>query len=120
MIHADLHSENLMVDGERLTGIDSDDAGFGWHQYDLAVALHEYQHREDFALLEQAMIRGYRQERSLADRDLALVPLFLLVRTLALMGWTHARPELSNPKRMPRLIDAACRDIVALGLGTMA
>ena len=120
MIHADLHSDNLMVNGESLTVIDFDDAGFGWHQYDLAVALHEYRNREDFAVLQQAMIRGYRQERSTTDQDLALLPLFLLVRTLALMGWSYARPELSNPKRIPRLINAACRDMVALGLGTMA
>jgi Ser/Thr protein kinase RdoA (MazF antagonist) len=120
MIHADLHSENLMVDGERLTVIDFDDAGFGWHQYDLAVALHEYRNREDFEVLQQAMIRGYRQERNITDQDLALLPLFLLVRTLALMGWSHARPELSNPKRIPRLISAACGDMVALGLGPMA
>ena len=120
MIHADLHSDNLIVDGESLTVIDFDDAGFGWHQYDLAVALHDYRHREDFDLLQQAMIRGYRQERSITDQDLALLPLFLLVRTLALMGWSHARPELGHSDRIPRLINAACRDMVALGLGTIA
>src|SRR4029077_15427119 len=40
MIHADLHQHNVLVDGERLTVIDFDDAGFGWHQYDIAVALY--------------------------------------------------------------------------------
>ena len=117
MIHADLHSDNLMVDGESLTVYDFDDAGFGWHQYDLVVALHGYRHREDFDLLQQATIRGYRQERSITDRDLALLPLFLLVRTLALMGWTHARPELGHSDRISRLANAASRDMAVLGLG---
>lgn len=119
MIHADLHHGNLMVDGENLTVFDFDDAGFGWHQYDLAVALHGYRRREDFDLLQQAIIRGYRQERRITDQDLALLPLFLLVRTLALMGWAHARPELGHSDQTPR-IDAACREIAALGLGTIA
>ena len=39
MIHADLHHGNLLADGERLTVIDFDDCAFGWHLYDLAVAL---------------------------------------------------------------------------------
>ena len=31
MIHADMHPGNVLVDGDRLTVIDFDDAGFGWH-----------------------------------------------------------------------------------------
>jgi Ser/Thr protein kinase RdoA (MazF antagonist) len=43
MIHADLHPGNLVVDGERLHVIDFDDAGFGWHMYELAVGVFSYQ-----------------------------------------------------------------------------
>ena len=39
VIHADMHPGNIVVDGDRLTVIDFDDAGFGWHQYDIATAL---------------------------------------------------------------------------------
>ena len=120
MIHADLHNGNLMVDGESLTVFDFDDAGFGWHQYDLAVALHGYRRREDFDLLQQTIIRGYRLERSIADRDLALLPLVLHVSTLALMGWTHARPELGDSDRISRLANTACKEIAALCFGTIA
>ena len=31
LIHADMHPGNILVDGDRLTVIDFDDAGFGWH-----------------------------------------------------------------------------------------
>ncbi len=42
VIHADLHAGNVLVDGDRLTVIDFDDSGFGWHQYDAAVALFHF------------------------------------------------------------------------------
>ena len=38
MIHADMHPGNVLVDGDRLTVIDFDDAAWGWHAYDIAVA----------------------------------------------------------------------------------
>jgi Ser/Thr protein kinase RdoA (MazF antagonist) len=116
MIHADLHHQNLMVNDERLTVFDFDDAGFGWHQYDLAVALHEYRNRENFDELKSSIIQGYRQERSISDGDLALLPLFLLVRNLALIGWAHERPELGRSDYKHELINDSCRDIVNLGL----
>jgi Ser/Thr protein kinase RdoA (MazF antagonist) len=80
------------------------------------VALHEYRDREDLDELRQSINRGYRQERSITDSDLALVPLFLLIRNLALIGWAHARPELGRDDYKHQLIDDACKDIVALGL----
>ena len=42
LIHADLHPHNLLVNGDQLHVIDFDDAGFGWHQYEIAVALDAY------------------------------------------------------------------------------
>lgn len=39
LIHADLHPENMLVQGERVRVIDFDDAGFGWHLYELATML---------------------------------------------------------------------------------
>ena len=38
-IHADLHAGNILVRDGGVTVIDVDDAGFGWHVYELAVAL---------------------------------------------------------------------------------
>ena len=43
LIHADMHPGNILVHGDRLTVIDFDDAGFGWHPYDIAVVLTYYQ-----------------------------------------------------------------------------
>ena len=39
MIHADLHSQNVLIQGKNLSVIDFDDSGFGWYGFDLAVAI---------------------------------------------------------------------------------
>ena len=96
LIHADLHPANVIVDGPRLHVIDFDDAGFGWHAYDLAVALYAYQESPEYPAIRDALIGGYAQARPLADDTVAMIPLFLLIRSLASIGWTAARPELDR------------------------
>jgi len=116
MIHADLHHGNLLVAPDGIHVIDFDDAGFGWHIYDLAVALYSYQDRSDFEDLKGTLIRGYRGQRSISDSDLELLPIFLLIRSMASMGWADARPELDQEGYMSYLIGKADNAIKKLGL----
>lgn len=97
LIHADMHPGNILVAGDRLTVIDFDDAGFGWHQYDIAVVLTYWQSKPNAAAIDRAFLRGYRANRQVADEALAAVPLFRLIRGLAGIGWLHQRPELKTP-----------------------
>ena len=99
MIHADLHLANLLVDGDNLSVIDFDDAGFGWHQYDMAVALFDSRDRSGLADNEQAFLDAYRSIRPMTDTDLGLLPMFELIRGMALIGWKHQRPEVKWPTR---------------------
>jgi Ser/Thr protein kinase RdoA (MazF antagonist) len=108
VVHADLHPYNLLVDGDRLTVIDFDDAAFGWHQYDLAVALLEYENRPNFAAIECAFLQGYLAGRQMLDEDLALVPMFRLVRRMAVIGWLHQRPEIDRSSVFDALKDEVC------------
>jgi Ser/Thr protein kinase RdoA (MazF antagonist) len=103
LIHADLHHGNLLVNGERLTVIDFDDAAFGWYLYDLAVSLGAYEARADFADLQAALLRGYRTRRALDAEAEALLPMFLLARRLAVIGWLHQRPEIDPGERLAEL-----------------
>ncbi len=103
LIHADLHPGNVLVNDDRLHVIDFDDAAFGWHIYDFAVALKDYQDEAAFSSYQTALIEGYRQHRDLDDETLALIPLFLLIRTLNTIGWADARPELGHPEYAPRM-----------------
>jgi len=108
VIHADLHPGNLLVGGDKLTVIDFDDAAFGWHQYDLAVALIRHQSRPDFAAIEAACLRGYRGARDLPEPALDLVPMFRLVRGLAQIGWLHQRPEIDPGERFYEMKNEVC------------
>ena len=103
LIHADLHPGNVVVNGDRLHIIDFDDAAFGWHVYDIAVALKNYQDDPAFPAYQEALTRGYRRRRAIDDESLMLIPLFLLIRALNSIGWADARPELRHPEYGPRL-----------------
>ena len=94
LIHADMHPGNIVVDGDRLTVIDFDDAGFGWHQYDIAVVLTYWQSKPNAAAIERAFLGGYRATRPVGDEALAAIPMFRLIRWMASIGWFHQRPEL--------------------------
>jgi len=116
MIHADLHLRNLVVDGERLHIIDFDDAGFGWHMYELAVGVFDFQGHPRFSEIVDAVFEGYREVRPLPAESSALLPLFLLVRTLALIGWLADRPEVAKPGAARPLVDRALSFSTELGL----
>ena len=116
LIHADLHPDNLLVNGDQLHVIDFDDSGFGWHQYEIAVALDAYREPPHFEVARDALISGYRSERPISDAAIELLPIFLLIRSLALLGWLHERPEHNKGGRVRNLIQSACRQAEALGL----
>ncbi len=108
LIHADLHPWNVLVEGERLIVIDFDDAGFGWHQYEAAVALYRYRSTPHFAAAERAFLAGYRSTRGMPGEAWALLPMFLLIRGMALIGWYLDRPEIERSQSMRDLIDSVC------------
>ena len=119
IIHADLHPGNVLVDRAHTRLIDFDDAGFGWHVHELAVALFNNQSSPHFGATREALIRGYRSRREIADEDLSMLPLFLLMRNLMVIGWIEQRPELGAPSRRFRDMakESALVRIEALGLG---
>ncbi|BBK32506.1 Ser/Thr protein kinase RdoA (MazF antagonist) [Stella humosa] len=116
LIHADLHARNVLVDGAKAAVIDFDDSAFGWHQYDLAAALVSYAHQPEFALFRDACLEGYRSVRAIGEADLALLPMFVMIRGMALIGWYHQRPELPFPTRMTALKDYVCDRAAVLEL----
>ena len=93
LIHADLHPENIVCNGQDLSLIDFDDSAYGWHMYDIASALIEDRFAPGFGALREALLDGYREHRPLAIRDVEILPAFLLIRGMAIIGWFHQRPE---------------------------
>ncbi|MCY3567809.1 MAG: phosphotransferase [Chloroflexi bacterium] len=116
MIHADLHAHNVLVrpDGA-LQIFDFDDAGWGWHQYDLAVALFRLQQRPDYDRIYQAMLAGYRELRPFSSEAEEWLPLFLLLRHLVVISWQWNRPELGRREGLEEWVEEGCRQVEAFG-----
>ncbi len=120
MIHADMNCGNIIQDGTELAVIDFDDAGFGWHAFDLAVA--QWQSLEsmgggaDEGLVHDALIKGYRSVRPDCDEIVSQVPMFVLVRSLMLLRWMQDRPELEYAPLIPKLVQIALGQADELGL----
>ena len=93
LIHADLDADNIVHNGDNLALIDFDDSAYGWHMYDIASVLIEYRSTPGFEALCAVLLEGYRKYRPLAQRDIEMLPAFLLIRGMAFIGWVHQRPE---------------------------
>ncbi len=110
MIHADFVVENLMIDGDHVRLIDFDDAGFGWHLFELATALYFIINEDYYETAREALIEGYREHRSLPDEQLSYLPLFLLARGFTYLGWAHTRNETTAARELgPMFIEMACK-----------
>ncbi|MGI9294440.1 MAG: phosphotransferase enzyme family protein [Pseudomonadales bacterium] len=109
MIHADFVVENLMVEGDGVRLIDFDDAGFGWHLFELATAVYFEMEQDYYLAAWNALVEGYRLHRELPDSQLQFMPLFLLARGFTYLGWVHTRSETETAKELaPVLIEKAC------------
>lgn len=113
LIHADLHPGNVVITPLGAAVIDFDDAGYGWLLYDLASALYSYQTHEDFHGFRDACLEGYETVRTLPGRARDLLPMFILVRNLAQIGWHHQRPEITTGPAQKRLIEITCTQAAA-------
>ena len=109
LIHADLVPENLLIDGDRVQVIDFDDAGFGWHLFELATSLYFITGDSIYPAAREALIRGYRSERRLTDEMLKKLPLFLAARGTTYLGWVHTRQGSDTARELtPFLVARAC------------
>ena len=92
LVHADLRLANLLVDGDTLRVIDFDDCGLSWFVYDFAAAVSFLEHEPVIPALMDAWVAGYREVAPLGDDDVAVLPIFVLLRRILLTEWigTHA------------------------------
>ena len=109
MIHADLVPENILVDGDSIRLIDFDDAGFGWHHFEIATALISHLGRPDFDRVRDALIAGYREHRSFPDAAIERLPLFFLARSFTYLSWVHTRFETELAQQLtPSFVETSC------------
>lgn len=119
LIHADLLTQNVLVRNGRPIVIDFDDAAFGWHHYDMAVALYETDDRAERTRRQSALLEGYRTVRSFSVDDESLLPAFHVMRQLQVIGWLHPRIDAmlavndrsdTRPEVMSARLDRAVAD----------
>lgn len=85
LIHADLHSENILIDGENIAVIDFDDCGYSWFLYDFASAVSQFVDNIDE--LKKSFLKGYESIRKLKEIDKEMIDDMILLRRLVRMGW---------------------------------
>ncbi len=108
LIHADLVPENVMLHEGQVQLIDFDDAGFGWHMFEIATALHWLVEEPQFELMQASVLAGYQRLRPLSKTDLDTLSLFYLARSLTYLGWVHTRSQTATAVEMtPVMIDIA-------------
>jgi Ser/Thr protein kinase RdoA (MazF antagonist) len=93
VIHADFTPENILVREDELVLIDFDDFGEGWHLFELATILFFYRPDPRFVEFADAVMAGYRTQRTLDERQLRAWDGMLLARGLTYLGWAAARPH---------------------------
>lgn len=110
LIHADFNLDNILIDGAEVRLVDFDDAGFGWHLFDLATVSFFLRGQAEFDLVRRSVIDGYRRERPLSDEQLEAMPLFNLVRGFTYLGWVHTRHETRTAQVIePAAIALVCK-----------
>ena len=109
MIHADLHSGNLLVRGEDVLVIDFSLCGYGSFLFDISIALVAGVPAE----FRQDYLNAYRRCRPLPDELLPLVEAYGLAGVLSYCAFQVGNPEqwewLTN--RIPRLAAGECHRI---------
>jgi Ser/Thr protein kinase RdoA (MazF antagonist) len=94
LIHADLHLENALFDGDAVRLIDFDDCGFGYWLYDIAVPLWDNRSRADYPAFRTALLDGYAERRELPD--LTHLDDFIATRDVAFGLWFAGMAQV-NP-----------------------
>jgi len=108
LIHADLVPENVLVGPAGVRIIDFDDAGFGWHLFELATTLYFIRRESCYPIALHSFVSGYREHRAMSDADLARLTMFLAARGTTYLGWVHTRKgEATAAELTPALIELA-------------
>ena len=111
LIHADFLPENLLRSESGICLIDFDDAGFGWHLFDIATTLFFHLGEDHQGAVANALLTGYRAKRELPDEHLARLPLFFLLRGLTYLGWAHTRSETETAQQLAPMVVAGVDEL---------
>lgn len=105
LIHADILTENILVDDNRIALIDFDDGGYGFRAFELATFLMRFIDAPDFDAMKAALIDGYARRRTISP---PVLDFFILLRALTYPGWIiPRRQEPGGQERSLRMVRTA-------------
>lgn len=117
LIHADLVRENVLLHGDRMGLLDFDDGGWGYRVFDLATTLLKFVDSPDYPLLQDALLRGYRDLRPL---DIDALDLFLALRATTYVGWVVPRLGEDGARERSQRYVATAREVCRRYLSSRA
>ncbi|MBE9605179.1 phosphotransferase enzyme family protein [Acetobacteraceae bacterium H6797] len=100
LVHCDMRTANLLVDGDRLGVIDFDDCGFCWFAYDFAAAVSFMEHEPFLPELMAAWLEGYRSIAPFDAAQEAALPMFVMLRRMQLTAWIASHAETPTAQSM--------------------
>lgn len=108
--HGDLHGHNVHTDAlGQLVLFDFDCGGPGWRAYDLAV----YRWAVDLHAKSRepwdAFLAGYSGERTVSPIDLSVIPSFVAIRTIWLLGLQVDQITLRGVKHVETFIEGGAK-----------
>ena len=84
LIHGDLHYDNVLVEGDRITGLlDFEFAALDWRAMELAICLSKYAGEAEPMAFLQPFVEGYAEHGVLTADEVAAVPSLIILRILS-------------------------------------
>ncbi|MEJ2487620.1 MAG: phosphotransferase, partial [Anaerolineales bacterium] len=116
LIHGDLHLKSLLFSSDgRPVVIDFDTCGYGYYAYDLAVSIWNIFNRDDFTIMRDALLRGYRKVRILSDLEESLILHFVAGRLMIqILTWAPRRLISTINEAADKAIDRQITQLKAL------
>jgi Ser/Thr protein kinase RdoA (MazF antagonist) len=93
LVHCDMRTANLLVDGPRLGVIDFDDCGMSWFGYDFATAVSFIEHEPIIPELMDAWLAGYKRTADFSGEDARRLPMLVMLRRMQLTAWIASHSE---------------------------
>lgn len=100
LIHGDLRGSNLLIEEDMIKIIDFDDCGYGWYIQDLAASLSFMETEPLIPQLIEAWIKGYQKITPLQQREIDILPTFIMMRRIQLLAWVTSRQSSYAVQRL--------------------
>jgi Ser/Thr protein kinase RdoA (MazF antagonist) len=113
LVHCDMRTANLLVEGEHMAVIDFDDCGLSWFAYDFATSISFMEHEPFVPALTRAWVNGYRRTALFPAEDEAMLPAFVMLRRMQLTAWVASHGETPTAQTLG---EDYARGTVALGV----